>query len=53
MKRYGLGASVCSLEKNRHGSSGKCYWTKYDANRGDFSEITRDEADEIRTAEED
>lgn len=53
MKRYGLGASVCSLEKNRHGASGNCFWTRYDANRGDFTEITRDEADEIRSAEED
>jgi hypothetical protein len=53
MKRYGLGTSVCSLEKNRHGSSGVCFWTKFDANRGDLSEITRDEADEIRASEED
>ena len=53
MKRYGLGASVHSLEKNRHGQSGICYFTKYDANHGDFTEITRDEADEIRMNEED
>jgi hypothetical protein len=53
MKRYGLGTSVCSLEKNRHGASGICYFTKFDANRGDFTEITRDEADEIRAGEED
>ena len=52
MKRYGLGASVCSLEKNRHGQSGVHFFTKYDANRGDFAEITRDEADEIRMSEE-
>jgi hypothetical protein len=52
MKRYGLGASVCSIEKNRHGASGSCFWTKFDANRGDLSEITRDEADEIRASEE-
>lgn len=53
MKRYGLGASVLSLEKNRHGQSGVCFWTKYDANSGDFTEITRDQADEIKMSEED
>lgn len=53
MKRFGLGASAHSLEKNRHGQSGICYFTKYDANRGDFSEITRDEADEIKMGDED
>jgi replicative DNA helicase len=53
MKRYGLGASVCSVEKNRHGPSGECFWTRYDANRGDLSEINRDEADEIRAQEDD
>jgi hypothetical protein len=53
MKRYGLGASVCSLEKNRHGTTGVPFFTKYDANRGDFAEITRDQADEIRASEQD
>lgn len=53
MKRYGLGASVCSVEKNRHGGTGTPFFTKYDANRGDFAEITRDEADEIRASEQD
>jgi replicative DNA helicase len=53
MKRYGKGCAVSSVEKNRHGSSGDVYFNKYDANRGDFSEITRDEADEIRATEED
>lgn len=53
MNRYGKGAAVHSVEKNRHGESETYYWTKYDANRGDFREITRDEADEIRDSEED
>ena len=53
MKRYGLGAAVSSLEKNRHGASGICFFNKYDANNGDFSEITRDQADDIKMAEED
>ena len=48
MKRFGLGASVCSLEKNRHGQSGVCFFTKYDANAGDFSQITRAQADIIK-----
>lgn len=53
MKRYGLGAAVSSLEKNRHGMSGICFFNKYDANNGDFSEITRDQADDIKMSEED
>lgn len=53
MKRFGQGASVLSLEKNRHGQSGVNFFTKYDANNGDFSEITRDDAEEIRDSEDD
>lgn len=52
MKRYGKGASVCSLEKNRHGQSGVNFFTKYDANNGDFREIPREKADEIKSEDE-
>jgi len=47
MKRYGRGASVTSIEKNRHGRSGDVFFSNYDANLGDFDEITRSRADEI------
>lgn len=53
MKRYAKGAAVCSLEKNRHGQSDVVFFTNYAANIGDFDEITRDAADEIKYADED
>jgi replicative DNA helicase len=52
MKRFGLGAAVSSIEKNRHGASGEVYFNRFNANHGDFSEITRDEADNIRMSED-
>lgn len=52
MKRFGRDACVVSPEKNRHGSSGKLFWTKYDPNRGDFHEITRDDAEQMRAEAE-
>ena len=49
MKRYGCaGATVLAVEKNRHGSSGGVFFTRFDANGGDYSEITREQADEIK-----
>lgn len=48
MKRYGRDACAVSLEKNRHGESGKIFFTRYYPNIGDFSEITRDDADELK-----
>lgn len=53
MKRYGQGAAVFSVEKNRSGESSHLFWTKFDANKGDFREITREQADDIRDQEED
>lgn len=46
-KRYGEGATVYSVEKNRHGMSGQLFFSRFDPEHGDFSEITRDEADQI------
>lgn len=48
MKEYGQGAAVLSVEKNRHGPSGSLFWTAFEANQGNYEEITRDAADEIR-----
>jgi len=52
MKRYGRDAAAVSIEKNRHGDSGKVFFTKYDPNHGDFSEITREKADDLRAQAE-
>jgi hypothetical protein len=40
---------VLSVEKNRHGPSGHVFWTAFDANVGNYEEITRDAAEEIAT----
>ncbi len=53
MKRFGDGASVISIEKNRHGPSGGVFYTRYDANHGDFAEITGDEAKQIKDDSDD
>lgn len=52
MKRYGKGAAVICAEKNRHGDSERLFFTKYDPNHGNYTEIDRDTADEIREEDE-
>jgi replicative DNA helicase len=52
MKRFGDGAMVYSLEKARSSKAGCLWWSKFDPEHGDFTEITRDEAEEIRAREE-
>lgn len=51
MKRFGNGAMVYSLEKNRHGAAGDIWFSRFDANKGDFREITRTEAEAILAEE--
>lgn len=51
MKRFGNGAMVYSLEKNRHGASGDVWFSRFDPNNGLFDEITRAEAEAIRERE--
>jgi replicative DNA helicase len=51
MKRFGMGAMVYSLEKNRHGQSGDLWFSRFDPNNGDFREITRTEAEAIKERE--
>jgi replicative DNA helicase len=51
-KRYSKTSTVYSVEKNRHGDSQVLYFTRFDANRGDFKEIPKDEADDIRDLED-
>jgi replicative DNA helicase len=54
MKRYSSRSSgsvpvaVASIEKNRHGESGRLYWTKYLPNTGDYDEISRETADQMK-----
>jgi replicative DNA helicase len=48
MKRYGMGAGIFSVEKNRHGPSLSLFYTKYEPNTGDFSEINSHQANEIK-----
>jgi hypothetical protein len=43
---------VYSLEKARSSEAGLRWWSKFDANHGDFSEITKVEADERYYAEQ-
>lgn len=52
MKRFGRDASVVSIEKNRHGDSGRLFYTNYLPNQGNFAEIDRDKADELRAEAE-
>jgi hypothetical protein len=40
-------ATHFSLEKNRHGASGIAFYTTFDPNRGTFTEIDRDRADDL------
>lgn len=40
-------AAAYSLEKNRDGEDGARFYTKFIANQGDFTEITRAEAEDL------
>lgn len=53
MKRFGQGAMVYSLEKARSSQAGLLWWSIFDPEHGTFTEITRDEAEEIRSLEDD
>ena len=52
MCRMGLGVGVFSIEKNRHGESGRLFYTKFDPNHGDFSEISEEQARDIADCED-
>lgn len=43
-------ATICSLEKNRHGVSGMRWHTRFDVNAGRFDQINEEKADELVTA---
>ena len=44
LARYATGVSMFSIEKNRHGQSSVYFWTKFDADRGDYTEISAEQA---------
>lgn len=52
MKRYGTGAGIFSVEKNRHGPSLNLFYTIYDPNEGNFGEINSDKANDIKDESE-
>lgn len=52
MCRMGLGVGVFSIEKNRHGESGRLFYTKFDPNHGDFTEVTEEQARDIADCED-
>lgn len=47
------GASHMYMDKNRDGEAQVHWFTKFDVDRGDYAEITRDEADELSDAYDD
>jgi replicative DNA helicase len=51
-KAYAPNATVFSVEKNRHGASGHFFFTRFNPNEGVFTEITRDDADDLRAQAE-
>lgn len=51
-KRYSKSSMVYSVEKNRHGESQVLYFSKFLANHGDFTEIPKEEADDMRDLED-
>ena len=48
MARMASNVTWLSMEKNRHGPSSVWFYTKFDADHGDYREITLDEARDLR-----
>ena len=53
LARFASNVSMFSIEKNRHGASKVPFWTKFDADHGDYREISMDEARDLRENDED
>lgn len=51
-KQYSQSTMVYGIEKNRHGEAGKHFFTRFLPNTGQFGEITKDQADNFKDAEE-
>lgn len=52
MKKYSRNSVICRLVKNRNGEDDRLFWTRYRPNTGDYSEVTADQADQIRDDDE-
>jgi hypothetical protein len=52
LARYASNVTMFSIEKNRHGASGVPFFTKFEADTGDYSEISMDEARTLRENDE-
>lgn len=54
LKRYGnAAASHFSIEKNREGEANVQYWTNFGVDTGNYTEVTREQADELKADAED
>jgi hypothetical protein len=53
MARYASTVSMFSMEKNRHGASKVYFWTKFDADRGEYTEIDVEQARDLRDNDSD
>lgn len=51
MKRYSTGVTINSIEKNRHGETGR-YFTLFNPNKGLFHEISHEQAQLIKNEED-
>lgn len=50
-KQYSPSTMVYGIEKNRHGEGGSVFFTRFTPNQGQFAEITREQADDIKDSE--
>jgi hypothetical protein len=48
LRNFGRMSRIFSIEKNRHGESSRLFFTNFDPNVGNFTEIPRAEADQLR-----
>lgn len=52
-KQYSPSTMVYGIEKNRHGEGNQVFFTRFNPNQGQFAEITREQADDIKDSEND
>ena len=51
-KQYSRTTMVYGMEKNRHGAAGMYFWSRFLPNEGKFNEITREQADQAKAADD-
>lgn len=52
-KQYSRTTMAYSVEKNRHGAAGLYFFSRFLPNEGKFNEITREQADQAKAADDD